>query len=77
LHIVDTFNSSGICLVADGDTLFCAIRPSHPKRLPLPLPSPFAEIPDLGSEELDDEDLRVFMEKCAELIFSSDSEEEK
>jgi hypothetical protein len=66
-----------MCLVADGDALFCTIRPDHTKGPCVTLPSGFAEMSDLGSEAFDDGELRAFVEQCAELIFNSDSEEKK
>jgi hypothetical protein len=36
--------------------------------LPLPLPSPCPEIPDISDDDFDEEELRVFIEACTDFI---------
>jgi hypothetical protein len=75
IKVVKIFELSGVCLVADGGTILCTIRLKLGKQLLIPLLSPFAEIFDPGSEGFDEDELRVFMEECAESFFNSDSAE--
>jgi hypothetical protein len=56
---------------------FGKARPNRAKRLIVPFPPLFAEIPDPQSRDFDEEKLRLCMEDCAELIFDSNSEEEQ
>jgi hypothetical protein len=68
-NVVKTFEISGICLVADGDVLLCTIRPEMAKRLLQPLPLALPEIADDGLDESDIEELKIFVEECAELLY--------
>jgi hypothetical protein len=65
VHIVNSFELFGICRVV------------HARRLLIPLPSPFAEVLNPGSDDSDGEELRVFVEECAELLsdFGSDNDQ--
>jgi hypothetical protein len=76
-NVVETFEISGICLVADAGRLFCTIRPDRAKRLLLPLPSPCPEIPDISDEDFDEEELKVFIEQCTDFIGPFELEDEQ
>jgi hypothetical protein len=75
LNIVKTFENSGISLVADRDVIFCTIRPERAKRLLVPLASTMPEISIGGSDESDTEELNLFVEECAELLYNLNGDE--
>jgi hypothetical protein len=77
LNIVKTFELSGISLVSDEGTLLCTVRPELAKRVLVPLPVPMPEIPNPGSENSDEEELRIFVEECAQLLYDLDLENEQ
>jgi hypothetical protein len=56
------------CLVADEGVLQCTFAPDVAKRLLIPLPSTFPDIPDSGSNDLDGKEGHVFVEECAGLL---------
>jgi hypothetical protein len=77
LNIVKAFALSGICLVADAGTLFCAIRLDRAKRLLLLLPSTFPDISDVTHDDRDEDALRIFIEECTDSIGPFKSEDEE
>jgi hypothetical protein len=68
-NVVKTFKISGICLVADNGVLRCSVRPGMAKQLNQPLPSAVPEMADRGSDDSDVEELEVFVEECAGLLY--------
>jgi hypothetical protein len=66
-----------LCLVVDAGMLFCTMRPDRAKRLPLPLPSPCPEIPDISDEDFDEEELKGFIEACTDFIGPFELEDEQ
>jgi hypothetical protein len=68
LNIVKTFAFSGIYLGTDAGTLFCTIRPDRAKRSLLPLPSAFPDISDVTDDDLDEDELKVFIEEYTDFI---------
>jgi hypothetical protein len=71
-NIVNRFELSGNCLVADEGTIFCVLRPKMAKRRLSPLPAPLLEIAQDLASESDDADigeLEVFIEECADLLY--------
>jgi hypothetical protein len=79
LNIVKTFALSGICLVADAGTLFCTIQPDRAKRLFLPLQSAFPDISDVTGDDLNEDELKVFIKECTGFIgpFKSEDDESR
>jgi hypothetical protein len=77
LNIAKTFALSRIFLVADAGTLFCTLRPDRAKRLLRPLPSAFPYISDVADDDLDEDELQVFIEECTDFIgpFKSENDE--
>jgi hypothetical protein len=55
--------------------IFCTTRPERAKRLLVPLASTMPEISIGGSDESDTEELNLFVEECAELLYNLDGDE--
>jgi hypothetical protein len=68
-NVVKTFKISGICLVADDGVLRCSVRPEMAERLNQPLPLALQEMADDESDGSDVEELQVFLEECADLLY--------
>jgi hypothetical protein len=64
-NVVKTFEISGICLVADEGVFFWNIRAEMAKLVNQPLP----EMADCGSDDSALEELKVFVEECADLLY--------
>jgi hypothetical protein len=75
LNIVKTFENSGISLVADRDVIFCTIRPEREKRLLVPLASTMPEIPIGEFDESHTEEVNLFVDECAELLYNLNGDE--
>jgi hypothetical protein len=72
--VVTTFEISGISLVADDGVLLCSVRPGMARRLNQPFPLALQEMGDDGSDGLDAEELQVFLEECAGLLYDPGEE---
>jgi hypothetical protein len=74
ITIAKTFMLTGICLVKDGDHVFCTIRPDQARRLLTPLESGLPDIDNIMFANSDEEEVRAYLEECPDLLYDLDSD---
>jgi hypothetical protein len=75
IMIVKTFMLTGICLVKDGDHVHCTVRPDQARRLLVPPESCPPDIENSILGDSDEEEVRTYLEECADLLYNLDSDQ--
>jgi hypothetical protein len=75
ITVVKTFMLTGICLVQDGDHVLCTVRPDQVRLLLVPLESGLPDIENLMLADSDEEEVRAYLEECADLLNDLDSDQ--